>query len=102
MAVAQPTITIRTFVTPDNSVAIAIADNAGGIDETIPTRIFDPFFTTKPIGKGTGLGLSISHYIITDKHQGKLDCQSTLGQGTEFTVQIPLRSSVELSVALAR
>lgn len=88
--VPQPAITIRTWVTADQWVQIVIADNAGGMDATTRTRIFDPFFTTKPIGKGTGLGLSISHQIITEKHQGKLDCQSMLGQGTEFTVQIPL------------
>jgi two-component system, NtrC family, sensor kinase len=88
---STPKITIRTFVTNDNWVTIAIADNGIGIPEEIRSHLFAPFFTTKPIGKGTGLGLSISHQIITQKHRGKIDCHSTLGQGTEFVVQIPVR-----------
>ncbi|MDY7021519.1 MAG: ATP-binding protein, partial [Cyanobacteriota bacterium] len=51
---------------------------------------FDPFFTTKPIGKGTGLGLSISYQIIVDKHHGKLECDSEIGKGTKFIIQIPI------------
>ncbi|HAG80818.1 MAG TPA: PAS domain-containing sensor histidine kinase, partial [Cyanobacteria bacterium UBA12227] len=51
---------------------------------------FDPFFTTKVPGKGTGLGLSISYQII-QKHGGQLICNSTLGQGTEFVITIPLQ-----------
>jgi two-component system, NtrC family, sensor kinase len=87
---SNPTITIRTFVTHNNWVTIAIADNGMGISEEIRSQLFDPFFTTKSIGKGTGLGLSISHQIITQKHGGKIDCDSTFGQGTEFVVQIPV------------
>ncbi|UBF29470.1 hypothetical protein K9N68_04985 [Kovacikia minuta CCNUW1] len=55
------------------------------------TKLFDPFFTTKPIGKGTGLGLSISYQIVVEKHQGLLKCISTLDQGTEFRIEIPIR-----------
>ncbi|MBD2203253.1 hybrid sensor histidine kinase/response regulator [Calothrix sp. FACHB-1219] len=89
-----PQITIRTFATNDNWIAIAIADNGIGISEEIRSQLFDPFFTTKPIGKGTGLGLSISYQIITQKHNGKIDCYSTPGQGTEFIVQIPVRQDM--------
>jgi two-component system, NtrC family, sensor kinase len=92
---SQPTITIRTSVTETNWVTIAIADNGSGISEAIRTKLFDPFFTTKPVGKGTGLGLSISHQIVTEKHRGKIDCYSQLGQGTEFVVQIPLQQTME-------
>jgi signal transduction histidine kinase len=60
------------------------------MSEEIRQHIFDPFFTTKPVGSGMGLGLSISHQIIVEKHQGKLSCLSTPGQGTEFIVEIPL------------
>jgi two-component system, NtrC family, sensor kinase len=87
----KPTITIRTFISNIDAIAISIADNGYGIPEPIRSKIFDPFFTTKPVGKGTGLGLSISHQIVTEKHGGKIECNSTLGQGTEFLVQIPVR-----------
>lgn len=69
---------------------IRIADNGAGICADIIPQIFDPFFTTKPVGRGTGLGLSISHEIIVEKHQGKLQCVSNPGQGTEFIVEIPI------------
>jgi len=95
----NPTITIRTFVSHDNWVNIAIADNGSGISEASRVKLFDPFFTTKPVGKGTGLGLSISHQIVTEKHNGKIDCHSTLGQSTEFVVQIPVRQGVRMEVA---
>ncbi|MEQ8995286.1 MAG: GAF domain-containing protein [Coleofasciculus sp. B1-GNL1-01] len=71
-------------------IIIRIADNGSGINEDIKPKIFDPFFTTKPVGSGTGLGLSISHQIVVEKHQGQIYCTSTLGQGTEFIVKIPL------------
>jgi two-component system NtrC family sensor kinase len=56
----------------------------------VKNRLFQPCFTTKPSGKGTGLGLAISHQIIVEKHHGQLFCQSTPGQGTEFTIKIPM------------
>lgn len=89
---SDPMITIRTSIN-ENWVNIAIADNGSGISEDIQAKLFDSFFTTKPIGKGTGLGLSISQHIITEKHHGKIKCFSTVGQGTEFVIQIPLRQS---------
>ncbi|MEG4808231.1 response regulator [Microcoleus sp. F8-D3] len=87
----QPTITISTSICSANSIAISIADNGVGIPELIRSKLFDPFFTTKPAGKGIGLGLSISHQIVTEKHGGKIECDSTLEKGTEFVVQIPVR-----------
>ncbi len=77
----------------DNSqpmVVIHIADNGYGISEGILKKLFDPFFTTKPVGKGTGLGLSISYQIVVEKHQGKLECSSTVGEGSEFRIEIPV------------
>ncbi|MEG4490940.1 ATP-binding protein [Microcoleus sp. D3_18_C4] len=51
--------------------------------------MFDPFFTTKSIGKGTGLGLAISYQILA-KHQGKIEVNSQIGQGTEFVITLPV------------
>ncbi len=84
-------ITIRTEVTDNNCVVMRIADSGPGMSEDVKKRLFDPFFTTKPIGKGTGLGLAISHSIIVEKHGGELDCNSVLGEGSEFAIEIPLR-----------
>ncbi|BCL38299.1 sensor histidine kinase [Nostoc sp. MS1] len=89
--ITSPTITIRTSVIDTNWVTVGIADNGVGIPESICSQLFNPFFTTKPVGKGTGLGLSISYQIVTEKHGGKIECHSTVGQGTEFVVQIPVR-----------
>ncbi|BAT56670.1 response regulator receiver sensor signal transduction histidine kinase (plasmid) [Nostoc sp. NIES-3756] len=89
--ITTPTITIRTSVIDTDWVRVSIADNGVGIPESICSQLFNPFFTTKPVGKGTGLGLSISYQIITEKHNGKIECRSTVGQGTEFVVQIPLQ-----------
>lgn len=89
---AQPsTIWISTRVKTEDWVQIMIADNGLGMSETVQSNIFDPFFTTKPIGKGTGLGLSISHQIVTEKHKGRMWCDSTLGEGTKFVIEIPIR-----------
>jgi PAS domain S-box-containing protein len=87
----NPTITIRTEVTDNNCVAMRIVDNGPGISENVKRRLFDPFFSTKPIGKGTGLGLAISHSIVVEKHGGELTCNSVLGEGSEFAIEIPLR-----------
>jgi signal transduction histidine kinase len=62
-----------------------------GIPPEIRDKLFDPFFTTKPVGKGTGLGLSISYQII-EKHKGKIDVISAIGQGTEFAVTLPIQN----------
>jgi two-component system, NtrC family, sensor kinase len=70
---------------------IRIKDNGTGIPEAVRQKLFNPFFTTKPVGKGTGMGLSISYQIITEKHGGSLICLSTVGQGAEFVIEIPVR-----------
>jgi signal transduction histidine kinase len=89
---AQPSqITIHTTLASDQWVRIQIADNGGGMDETVRSSIFNPFFTTKPVGQGTGLGLSISYQIVVEKHNGRIDCQSQLGTGTQFTIEIPIQ-----------
>ena len=83
-------ITIATERLRNNQVAIHITDSALGITPKVQERIFDPFFTTKEVGKGTGLGMSISYQIVVDNHQGKLKCQSELGKGTKFTIQLAI------------
>jgi len=84
-------ITIRTGVLEDGSqVWVEIADNGSGIAREHMARIFDPFFTTKPIGTGTGLGLSLSYGII-QKHNGRIEVQSEVGQGTTFRIILPVR-----------
>jgi signal transduction histidine kinase len=83
------TIWISTAVI-DEWAQITIADNGTGMSEATQKQLFDPFYTTKPIGKGTGLGMSISHQIITERHQGQLYCDSTLGEGSKFVIKIPI------------
>ncbi|WP_392533572.1 response regulator [Nostoc sp. C117] len=89
----MPQIRICTEMVDSNMVKIAIADNGVGIEESLLGRLFDPFFTTKPVGKGSGLGLSISYQIIVQKHQGKITCNSVIGQGAEFAIEIPIKQS---------
>ncbi|MEG3844325.1 GAF domain-containing protein, partial [Microcoleus sp. herbarium14] len=79
------------------SAVIRISDNGPGITDSMRQRIFDPFFTTKPVGKGTGLGLSISYQIVVEKHGGVLKCNSQLGKGTEFAIEIPIRQQSAVS-----
>jgi PAS domain S-box-containing protein len=70
-------------------VDIKIADTGTGIPESAQHRIFEPFFTTKEVGKGTGQGLAIAWSIVVDKHCGQLSFESTVGQGTTFTIRLP-------------
>lgn len=88
-----PTITIHTQLLDNDFISIHISDNGPGISEENLAKIFDPFFTTKKVGEGTGLGLSISYQIITERHNGKLYCNSSVAQGTKFTIEIPLCQS---------
>ena len=73
-------------------VEIIVEDNGIGIEEENLNRIFEPFFTTKEKGKGTGLGLSISYGIVKE-HGGDITVHSAVGQGTRFTVILPLDST---------
>jgi two-component system NtrC family sensor kinase len=76
-----------------NQVIAEVADTGSGIPPEHLARIYDPFFTTKSIGRGTGLGLSIS-YGIVHEHEGTIRCDSTVGQGTRFTLTLPLAASM--------
>ncbi|MCH6201638.1 ATP-binding protein [Aquiflexum sp. LQ15W] len=72
-----------------NKIEISVKDNGSGIPDSIKDKIFQPFFTTKPTGQGTGLGLSLS-YDIVKAHGGEIRVKSREGEGTEFTIQLPL------------
>jgi two-component system NtrC family sensor kinase len=71
------------------TVALAVADNGEGIPPENLNKIFDPFFTTKSDGKGVGLGLAVSYGII-QAHGGDIEVTSAAGEGTTFTVTLPL------------
>ena len=88
----QPKITISTSFKDDNNILISIKDNGIGISEAALNKIFDPFFTTKPVGSGTGLGLSTSYSIVVEKHRGNLSCVSTPKEGTEFLIELSIKS----------
>ncbi len=74
----------------ENEVKISIRDNGSGMDKATLERCFEPFFTTKGIGKGTGLGLAVS-YAIIEKHNGKIEVSSIVGEGSEFVISLPLQ-----------
>ena len=74
----------------DNHVEIRVRDNGPGIPDKVKARVFEPFFTTKPTGSGTGLGLSMSYDIVTKGHGGTLDVESAEGEGSTFTVRLPV------------
>lgn len=73
-----------------NWVVVTIEDNGPGMPDNVKRQIFNPFFTTKEVGKGTGLGLSVSYFIIKEHHQGEIEVESIPGEGTRFTIRLPL------------
>jgi signal transduction histidine kinase len=87
---ANPNLITMTTSVSDNQVQIAIADNGTGMSESVKQKIFDHLFTTKAVGKGTGLGLAIARQIVVEKHNGSLKVNSTLGEGTEFVITLPI------------
>ncbi len=78
------------------SIQIGIQDNGPGMDKTTSNRIFEPFYTTKPVNQGTGLGLSVSYFIIVQDHGGSLSVESTLGQGTDFIITLPVSPNPDI------
>ena len=72
-----------------NWVAVSVKDTGVGIPQPEQGRIFEPFFTTKGDQGGTGLGLSVTYGIVTD-HGGQIDVESQPGEGSRFTVRLPL------------
>jgi len=80
---------IITMQIKDGELHIDFSDNGVGMSAPVQARVLEPFFTTKDVGDGTGLGLSISYGIIL-QHAGKLQIDSTLAQGSCFTVILPV------------
>jgi signal transduction histidine kinase len=87
---------VRVATRLENQMAVvAVSDTGDGIAPEHLKKIFDPFFTTKRVGEGTGLGLSITYGII-ERHGGSISVQSKLGEGTTFTIAIPVEADRRL------
>lgn len=85
---------IRVKTEQDDAWTRIIFEDSGcGIAADHHKKIFDPFFTTKSVGKGTGQGLAISHDIIVKKHDGKIEVDSIVGEGTTFTISLPRKTA---------
>jgi two-component system, NtrC family, sensor kinase len=82
-------ITVATAV-DGTDVLIRVGDTGGGIPDDVRPKIFDPFFTTKDVGRGSGQGLALARGVVQEGHGGALTVDSVVGQGTTFTVRIPI------------
>ncbi len=89
----EPTVKVSTKKLED-VVEISVKDNGNGIPKKVIDKIFQPFFTTKPAGQGTGLGLSLC-YDMVKAHGGELKVETKEGQGTEFTVVLPIEKAMK-------
>jgi PAS domain S-box-containing protein len=99
VALSDTTLTRENIQPPDSLkpgvyVQLKVKDSGHGIDPKIIDLIFDPFFTTKGLGEGTGLGLSVVHGIVKS-HGGTIKVESTVGEGTVFTVLIPAMQAAD-------
>ena len=82
-------ITITTGCVGDTAVQVIVSDTGIGIAPEALQQVFEPFYTTKPVGKGTGLGLSLAWRIV-ERHGGRIEVASVVGEGTTFTVTLPV------------
>ncbi|ALW85226.1 hypothetical protein AUC43_09030 [Hymenobacter sedentarius] len=87
----RPVVEVTTRLVNQQAV-IQVRENGTGMSNTVREKVFQPFFTTKPPGEGTGLGLSLSHDIIAQGHGGSLAVESHEGQGTTFSLSLPVTS----------
>ncbi len=94
------TLTFRVHERND-ACQLSIADTGPGIPPEIQSRIFDPFFTTKDAGEGTGLGLAVSLSLV-NQHGGTLTVQSRVGEGTTFTLTLPLYQPSQEEIFVTR
>jgi signal transduction histidine kinase len=81
-------VTTRRYL---DTAQILVRDNGCGMDPATRARIFDPFFTTKPLGQATGQGLSLAYATVVGRHHGTLDVDTAPGQGSTFTLTLPLQ-----------
>jgi two-component system NtrC family sensor kinase len=86
---AAPRLLTVTTQAATTCVILQVEDTGPGIPAELHARIFEPFFTTKPVGVGTGLGLSFCKGII-ESHDGRIDVESRVGQGTVFRIELPI------------
>jgi two-component system, NtrC family, sensor kinase len=84
----KPTVFVST-AKQNGKIEITVKDNGHGVPQNIVEKIFQPFFTTKPAGQGTGLGLSLA-YDIVKAHGGEIKVETKEGEGSEFTIQLPI------------
>lgn len=86
----EPRISLRTGQS-EGMALIEVEDNGPGMDEATRLRIFEPFFSTKDVGVGTGLGLSVAYSIVTKEHHGSIEVRSRPGEGSCFTIKLPIQ-----------
>lgn len=92
----MPKVEVSTLLS-EEQIELRVKDNGIGIPQAIKEKIMQPFFTTKPTGEGTGLGLSLSYDIIVKGHGGRIEVESTEGEGALFKIILPIsiRNQVE-------
>ncbi|TKJ19645.1 ATP-binding protein [Blastococcus sp. CCUG 61487] len=71
-------------------VVVRVRDTGAGIPDDVRPKIFDPFFTTKDVGRGSGQGLPLARAVVQEGHGGTLEVESVPGEGTTFSVRIPV------------
>jgi len=92
---AAGNIWLKTELIPDEMLRISVRDDGIGMTKSVREHIFEPFFTTRLGRGGSGLGLSIVYNIVTGLLGGHIFVNSTLGEGSEFVIEIPLKAPIQ-------